>query len=218
MGEVPGGNSTGNAGGPKPDWAGKWGSYGAAPVWQLVALSCNLDPENAAVRWFAQKRARTSNGLGSWEEGDFSRYAREVPEQSRRVFLDCLDIAESHVKSGDLSSFPRKLSGNIRLADFAQWAESAPVKWILPPEFPRAAASANNREAGTEGTLSTKERTSLLVIIHALAKMAKLDIEKPAKAAMPIVSALQQEGVKIAPRTVQDWLNRVPEAVESRRT
>jgi hypothetical protein len=72
------------------------------------------------------------------------------------------------------------------------------------------------REQPPEKPIERHERTSLLVIIVALAKMAKIDVKKPSAAAIAIETQTELMGTRVAARTIENHLNRIPEALESR--
>jgi hypothetical protein len=67
-----------------------------------------------------------------------------------------------------------------------------------------------------EKPMSTKERGTLLTIIAALAKEAKIDISKPSKAAGSIETLTDQLGAPVAKRTIEEHLKRIPDALERR--
>jgi hypothetical protein len=62
--------------------------------------------------------------------------------------------------------------------------------------------------------LEWKERATLLVIIAALAKLAKVDIDKPSKAAVAIESQIALMGAHMGVRTIEVHLNRIRDALE----
>lgn len=67
-----------------------------------------------------------------------------------------------------------------------------------------------------EDDLSTKERSTLLVMISLLSELADVDIGKPSKAAETILALAEKRGLSIGKRTIEEWLKRVPDAVERR--
>jgi hypothetical protein len=67
-----------------------------------------------------------------------------------------------------------------------------------------------------EKPLEQRERTTLLVIIAALAELAKIDVTKPAKAGATIESQTALLGVEVSSRAIQNHLNRIPEALARR--
>jgi hypothetical protein len=73
-------------------------------------------------------------------------------------------------------------------------------------------------ENGVDKPLEKRERTTLLIMIAALARLAKIDIAKPSKAATSIESVTALMGARVAARTIEGHLNRVAEVIEERTT
>ncbi|WP_166299882.1 hypothetical protein [Bradyrhizobium sp. 2S1] len=69
---------------------------------------------------------------------------------------------------------------------------------------------------GTEKPIERRERNTLLVVIAALANMAKVDVSKPSAAGAAIESKTAQMGARVAARTIENHLKRIPEALDSR--
>jgi len=67
-----------------------------------------------------------------------------------------------------------------------------------------------------ERPLGQRERTTLLTIIAALARIARIDVGRPSSAAAAIESQTTLMGVRVAARTIEGHLNRIAEALESR--
>jgi hypothetical protein len=67
-----------------------------------------------------------------------------------------------------------------------------------------------------EKPIERRERTTLLVIIAALAKLAKIDVAKPSSAAATIESQTALMGARVAARTIENHLRRISEALDSR--
>jgi hypothetical protein len=67
-----------------------------------------------------------------------------------------------------------------------------------------------------ERPLERRERTTLLVIIAALADLAKVDVTKPAKAGAIIESKTALLGAEVSSRTIQNHLKLIPEALGHR--
>ena len=61
-----------------------------------------------------------------------------------------------------------------------------------------------------------RERTTLLVIVAALAKLARIDVAKPSSAATSLESQTALMGARVAARTIENHLKRIPEALESK--
>jgi hypothetical protein len=67
-----------------------------------------------------------------------------------------------------------------------------------------------------ERPLQQRERTTLLVIIAALANLAKIDVTKPAKAGAIIESQTALLGAEVSSRAIQNHLKLIPEALGRR--
>jgi hypothetical protein len=75
---------------------------------------------------------------------------------------------------------------------------------------------ASKPDERTEKPVERRERNTLLVILAALADMARVDVSKPSAAGAAIESKTAQMGVRVAARTIENHLKRIPEALESR--
>jgi hypothetical protein len=71
-------------------------------------------------------------------------------------------------------------------------------------------------EYRTKRPIGQRERTTLLVIIAALAKLSRIDVAKPSSAATSIESQTALMGARVAARTIENHLKRIPEALESK--
>jgi hypothetical protein len=65
-----------------------------------------------------------------------------------------------------------------------------------------------------EKPVKQRERTSLLAIIAALAKKAKIDVTKPSSAAAVIEDETARIGARVARRTIENHLNLIPDVLE----
>jgi hypothetical protein len=71
-------------------------------------------------------------------------------------------------------------------------------------------------EPGTDRPIGRRERSTLLVIIAALAKLARIEVAKASSAAASIESQTALMGVRVAARTIENHLRRIPEALENK--
>jgi hypothetical protein len=71
-------------------------------------------------------------------------------------------------------------------------------------------------EPALERPLGRKERATLLVIIAALAKLAKVDIAKPSKAAAAIEGEAARMGIRVGGRTIEEKLKLIPDVLASK--
>lgn len=99
---------------------------------------------------------------------------------------------------------------------YLEWARSKgyAVPWLAWAEQNQLVAVSRPEEK----SLSTKERTTLLVIISLLAKEAKIDLNKTSKAARIIAEMADCEGLQLAERTVEGHLKSISDALQRRKT
>jgi hypothetical protein len=84
--------------------------------------------------------------------------------------------------------------------------------------FPAFSFSQEDFDSKTnDEELDTRERTTLLTLIAALARHANVEIAQPAKAAEVIAEYVKELGVIISPRTINAHLKRIDEALDRRR-
>ena len=70
--------------------------------------------------------------------------------------------------------------------------------------------------AGDTRPLLTTERNTLLTIIAALAKQAKIDIKEAGKSAQYISGLTDELGANVSKRAIEDHLKKIPSALEAR--
>jgi len=80
--------------------------------------------------------------------------------------------------------------------------------------FEASVGQAGQQDASTEQPVRQRERTTLLVLVAALASAAKVDISKPSKAAGTIEALTQDLGARVSARAIEEHLKRVPDAIE----
>jgi hypothetical protein len=68
-------------------------------------------------------------------------------------------------------------------------------------------------EPDLDRPVGPRERTTLLLIIAALAELARIDVKKPSKAATSIESQTALLGARVAARTIENHLRLIPEAL-----
>ncbi|WP_092148902.1 hypothetical protein [Bradyrhizobium sp. NFR13] len=71
-------------------------------------------------------------------------------------------------------------------------------------------------DARVEKPLERRERNTLLIIIAALARLAKIDVTKPAKAGTAIENQAALMGAEVSSRTIQNHLKLIPDALDRR--
>jgi hypothetical protein len=197
-----------------PNWR-KWRSCVQARVYEAVALACDLDPESPSIVWHAKHRIAQLDGpvdaMELWRSPPpMAVYQNPIPDSELENYLERLDVACNHAQGKTLLTSYGETDGSVSLPAFASWAEK--LGWTLPEEFPRPSPAVT----ATGAPIGTKERTTLLAIIGALAEMAKIDITNPTKAANAIVRQFEEQGRRIGQRTVEEHLKRVRDAQEAK--
>ena len=71
-------------------------------------------------------------------------------------------------------------------------------------------------DLSAEKPFATTERNTLLTIIAALAKAAKISLNSPGKAALSIESLTDEIGAHVSKRAIEEHLKKIPNALESR--
>lgn len=69
-------------------------------------------------------------------------------------------------------------------------------------------------EPAMERPIGQRERDNLLVIIAALAKLAKMNVAKPSAAAAAIEGEAARTGIRVGLRTIEEKLKLIPDALE----
>jgi hypothetical protein len=71
-------------------------------------------------------------------------------------------------------------------------------------------------EPDLERPIERRERRSLLVIIAALAKLAKVNVAKPSAAAAAIEGEAARMGIRVGVRTIEEKLKLIPDVLASK--
>ena len=94
-----------------------------------------------------------------------------------------------------------------------QWAEKN-VEELNSLRSERDALAAQVQEIDP---LDPRERTTLLIIIAALAKQAEINIDSPGKAALYIEGLTDFMKAHVSKRAIEDHLKKIPEALGTRK-
>lgn len=199
-------------------------------VWDLAMVSAErIDVE----RRYQQLTCGPPVELFSWdgpivgiEDGSFCEIRDRFSDEEIADLLGNRENSSSSSKAKISSNSLEVLKEDIR---------NAQDRWYTPRNFFPAAqlpnggvlvvrtsalkeleAAVSRKEQHAEKPIERRERTSLLVIIAALAKMAKIDVTKPSAAAISIETQTELMGTRVASRTIENHLSRIPEALESR--
>jgi hypothetical protein len=193
---------------PKPDWE-HWSSLPHVEVWAAVALACDIAPELSML-----------NDPGS---DDLVQFCKRLPIAIAHIEAGTLKHQRGYNKFVDLTH----ASDHVHLDEFAGWAAALPFPWDLPKVFPRpqtpSADAPKPSEAkdghqpeppAEEKAIRPRERTTLLVIIAALAKGAKIDVRETWKAAQSIEKLTVEMGARVSPEAISKKLREIPDALE----
>ena len=173
----------------------EWADKGWPPLLYPWFLACAQLPDADEPA----KRAFTLAMGDDIKAGVLSAERRRIPWFIER------DITEPHVSRCDFATWLQ-----------AQRMEPSPLvrEWI--DGFGVGGAPVVAMGAPDEKPLSTNERNTLLVIIAALCREAKIDYTKPAKAAGMILHTADGMGLKIGETTIERHLKKIPGALEAR--
>ncbi len=196
-----------------PNWA-KWRHIPKPTVWQAVALSLGIDPDKVI---YSRDGRRVGKDL-----------FLESLEFKDRIDIACANLGHpGGIVSNSIIMVGRggtTLGCEVSLPQFAEWAMR--IRWKIPSELVALAETAPSQSIGQKGgssglapdsgdkVLDPRERTSLLIIIAALAKIAKIDVSQACKAAGQIEAMAALEGVRIGERTIEEHLKQIPDALE----
>jgi hypothetical protein len=107
-----------------------WCHTPVAKLWEVVALSCDLEPE-CLIQYFPV-------GTPPDEKSGDQRFNPQFCPAEVMEFWNRLEIARRNVwKGGKLrveESSSKELNSKVRLSDFAEFAQS--IGWTLPADFP----------------------------------------------------------------------------------
>ena len=86
----------------------------------------------------------------------------------------------------------------------------------LKARISQSSSTDTSKPSSMDKLLDTRGRTSLLIIIAALASLAKLDVSKPSQAAVSIQAEADRLEAKIGLRTIEEHLKDISDALERR--
>jgi hypothetical protein len=89
---------------------------------------------------------------------------------------------------------------------------------FMPKEVARVEAfgEGQSESKNTEKPLSTRERDTLLTIIAALAREAKIKVDLPGRAAIFIEGLTDSMGTHVSKRAIEEHLKKIPDALATR--
>lgn len=129
------------------------------------------------------------------------------------LFSDTLDRVLSHRLS---QSKPNEETIEEELKNISEDPERLKNLVIENLSLKLRALNQSNSQNNIEKPLAARERTTLLIIIAALAKAAKIDISKPGKAGEIISNIILELGIDVDHYTIEKKLKQIPDALERR--
>lgn len=186
----------------KPDWA-KWGAQEKGRLWHGVALACNYDPINFKFLDFPEL-----SGLNGAYPQDFTQLLA-LARNNLGGSLKAVSINKSWLQESE-----------VLFSIFGSWLTS--IGYETPGEFPWKhngdEAITGNASLTENSPLKERERTTLLTLIAALCEHGGLDITKPSKTANVIEDLTSRIDARVAARTIEEHLKRIPGALKKRAT
>lgn len=188
-------------------------------VWDLAMVSVErIDVEHR----YQQLTGGPSVELFCWEgpivclgNGSYCEVRIRFSDEEIASFTSREDKSNSSPKNKDFKSFARERL-NPRNYFPASALPHDSVFVVRTSALNDFETLVSQREKRPEKPLERRERSTLLVIIAALAKMAKVDVTKPSAAAIAIETETELMGTRVASRTIENHLNRIPEALENK--
>jgi hypothetical protein len=172
-------------------------------VWDLSMIgSERLDIEHKYQRLTGGPSVNLSNLEGPLVSHPDGTWARIVDHYSDNEFFDKKNLRspynhpENYYPAGGLPS------------DI--------VVVVRTSELQKLEAFISEPEPEADRPIGRRERSTLLVIVAALAKLARIDVAKASSAAASIESQTALMGVRVAARTIENHLKRIPEALENK--
>ena len=103
-----------------------------------------------------------------------------------------------------------------KLRDGANWDDVTNEKFMELLRENIALRNGGRKAVTADRPLKERERKTMLIIIAALARVAKIDINSPGKAALYIEGLTDEMGARASKRAIENHLKNIPDALESR--
>lgn len=176
-----------------------------------VRLSVNLDGEiDAKETWLRLSDVEDWCRCRNLDTGDlFGQYW----DDEQKIFEDMAESGEVTRMKYETQNFDAELE---TLSSNGKWDENMMEQYskLMRENFVLRSTKSQARTA--ERPIATKERKTLLTIIAALAKEAKINANDPGKAALSIESLTQLMGTPVSKRAIEEHLKKIPGALEVR--
>lgn len=177
---------------------------------KLEVIRVNLDDEVCLLNSWVSFSA-----FGEWCE---SR-SIELGESWFELYKNEEKIASAASEEGE--NYRRMLEGQRDLSDIADITKEFEDKAIDEIFAEISSLRAKQKKADAESIkvdkpLRTTERNTLLTIIAALAKAAKINIDDHGRAAVSVEDLTDKLGAHVSKRAIEEHLKKIPDALETR--
>jgi hypothetical protein len=179
-----------------------WLKHEVWSLYEAALLFADINPDTVKLK----------NDLNKF---DFLRLTslKGITYDDRKANLDeCMILLNYENTSSDIY---RCLSGKNESDTPQNWIDLAISKQFTIP-WQEVIEQGIYMSRNTEKPLKDIERNSLLIIIAALAKDAKVDIDKISKASEYIAGLTDQLGASVGATTIERHLKKIKNAIESR--
>ena len=168
-------------------------------LWKLMTEGARGEPGRRQIE------SEINPGVSLWDIGGAWVERRGVQRQLRPLHGSDFPLGGPDYYS---SAIPSECTLGLRRQDAEDLAETL-IKEQPTPSAPKSSDALDK-------PLKERERTTLLSIIAALAKKAKIDVSHPSTAAARIEEMTGRLGVRVAARTAEDHLKRVRKLLDER--
>lgn len=175
---------------------------------QFLYLKLSTAPSETRPSWETipcplSGRRTIQSRTKQWDEA--RSLLERIASQDDKVYFSDEEFRKTQIYGfdrGEITAFMASCGANIEFNNAAVLEQS---EWASPAA-----------KADAEKPLGTTERNTLLTIIAALAKAAKINIDPPGKAAGFIEGLTDELGAGVSKRAIEEHLKKIPNALRTR--
>lgn len=179
-----------------------WLKHEVWSLYEAALLFSDVNPDSV----------RLKNDLNMFDFQHLTSLKGITYDDRKADFDECMVLLDYENTSRDIY---RCLSGKNESDTPQNWIDLAISKQFTIP-WQEVIEQGVYMSRNTEKPLKDIERNSLLIIIAALAKDAKVDIDKISKAGEYIAGLTDQLGASVSATTIERHLKKIKNAIESR--
>jgi hypothetical protein len=214
----------------KVEVSGRSGNVDAEIVSALNVKTISEDPLIAEIflyhYWEASEGLLFLTGIfQEYQDGDDSRYLRTLENRifssrSDKQIYDAFMMRHAKLQRIWNHEYRNRKYDKYTISFFVEWARRYPnecdLTWLEDAKT-KGLIDFDEKVENPDETIGTKERTTLLVIIAALAKELELDMSTTSTTAEKIVTYTEFLGAPVSRRTIENHLQTIDDAIERRR-